>query len=97
VRAAYWHVGGKGYSERDAIKLHAVGKGRLDASPDWQDLEARLPRRVRSLVEGIRAGQFPMHSADDKCTGNCPYSTVCRVNHVRALAKTWHPPEEEAP
>jgi hypothetical protein len=97
VRAAYWHVGGAGYTEKEAVKLHVIAEGALQVSPEWQALEARLPPRVRSLVAGIRTGQFPMHSADDTCTGNCPYRTVCRVNHARALVKGWRAPGEETP
>jgi RecB family exonuclease len=96
-RAAYWHVALKGYQEKDAVKFHVVAEGRLAVDPDWQSLEANLRVRVRSLVEGIRSGQFPMHSADEDCTGRCPFSTVCRVNQVRSLEKTWQPPAGDEP
>ncbi|MEX0678244.1 MAG: PD-(D/E)XK nuclease family protein [Pirellulales bacterium] len=94
-RAAYWHVAGKGYQEKDALKFLVVADGRLAKSPEWQALESKLRVRLRSLVAGIRGGQFPMHSADDECTGRCPFNTVCRVNQVRSLEKTWQPPGEE--
>ena len=93
-RAAYWHVAGEGYKE--AVKCYIEAGGRLEISPDWESLSARLRKRIRALVEGIRQGQFPMHSADDECTGHCPYSTTCRVNQVRALGKAWQAPVEEA-
>jgi ATP-dependent helicase/DNAse subunit B len=96
-RAAYWHVAGKGYQEKDAVKFHLVAEGRLAASPEWNELRHQLPARVRSLVEGVRRGEFPMHSIDDECTGRCPYSTVCRVNQVRSLEKSWQPPGEPQP
>lgn len=96
-RAAYWHVAGKGYVEKDAVKFHVIADQRLSVDPEWQELKTRLPARVRSLVEGVRRGEFPMHSIDDECTGRCPYSTVCRVNQVRSLGKTWQPPGEPSP
>jgi hypothetical protein len=96
-RAAYWHISGKGYVEKDAVKFQLVADGRLAADPEWQDLRAKLPSRVRSLVDGVRRGAFPMHSIDHECTGLCPYNTVCRVNQVRALDKTWPPPGEPQP
>jgi RecB family exonuclease len=95
-RAAYWHVAADGYKEKEAIKFQLDADGRLAASPDWEGLEIRLRERVRSLVDGIRGGQFPMHSVDDKCTSRCPYSTVCRVNQVRQLGKAWQAPREES-
>jgi hypothetical protein len=52
---------------------------------------------VRSLVTGIRQGQFPVISADEQCTSRCEFSTVCRVNQARAIGKQWQPPEEAAP
>jgi ATP-dependent helicase/nuclease subunit B len=94
-RAGYWHVGGDGYKE--VIEFHADSGGRLAESRDWESLEAQLRSRVGSLVEGIRHGEFPMHSADDKCTSHCPYHTVCRVNQVRALGKTWEAGRDQGP
>jgi ATP-dependent helicase/DNAse subunit B len=96
-RAAYWHVSGSGYQEKESVKFRAVLKRGLAADPEWTTLEPQLRERVGSLVASIRDGQFPMHSADDKCTGLCPYRTVCRVNQVRALGKTWPPPGEDEP
>jgi ATP-dependent helicase/DNAse subunit B len=94
-RAAYWHVAGKGYKEKDAVKFHEVADEQLVANAEWNDLDAALRVRLRSLVEGIRSGQFPMHSSDDKCTAQCPFHTVCRVNQVRSLGKTWQPPGKD--
>jgi ATP-dependent helicase/DNAse subunit B len=96
-RAAYWHISGKGYVEKEAVKFHAVAEGRLAIDPEWHALRASLPVRVRSLVEGVRRGEFPMHSIDPDCTGLCPFGTVCRVNQVRSLDKTWQPPGESTP
>ncbi len=92
-RAAYWHVAGKGYQEKEAVKFRMAAGGRLQACEEWEILEAAIKPRIRSLIEGIRRGQFPMHSADDKCTSYCDYRSVCRVNQVRSLEKHWEPPE----
>jgi hypothetical protein len=91
----YWHVAGPGCKE--TITLHAPAEGRLRPSAEWRRLLRELPARIWSLVRGIRQGQFPMHSADERCTSRCPYNTVCRVNQARALGKTWEPPGEDAP
>ncbi|REK12886.1 MAG: hypothetical protein DWQ37_09660 [Planctomycetota bacterium] len=92
-RAAYWHVSDKGYQEKEAVKFHDLADAGIEPSEQWRELEAALGPRVRSLVEGIRAGEFPMHSWDDRCTSYCDYKTVCRVNQTRWLEKTWQPPE----
>jgi hypothetical protein len=92
LRAAYWHVAGRGYREKDAVKFHVVADGQLVKSPEWLALESQVRERAQSLVAGIRGGQFPVFSADEHCTGRCPFNTVCRVNQVRSLEKTWRPP-----
>jgi ATP-dependent helicase/nuclease subunit B len=94
-RAAYWHVAGQGYKE--AIEFHTDVDGQLKISPRWESQSAELRVRVRSLVAGIRKGQFPMASADDECTSHCAFNTVCRVNQVRALGKQWQAPVDEPP
>jgi hypothetical protein len=93
--AAYWHVAGKGYQE--VIAFHADADGGLQVTPEWETFRTDLTLRVRSLIEGIRQGQFPMHSVEEDCTSRCAYRTVCRVNQVRALGKIWQAPREEAP
>ncbi|MEX2112153.1 MAG: PD-(D/E)XK nuclease family protein [Pirellulales bacterium] len=90
----YWHVAGKGCNE--SIRLSEHDEGRLRDSAAWQALLNELPKRLLSLVRGVRDGQFPMASADAKCTSRCAYRTVCRVNQVRSLGKDqkWQPPAE---
>jgi ATP-dependent helicase/nuclease subunit B len=46
---------------------------------------------LAGLTQGIRRGRFPVFSADERCTGSCPFSTICRINQVRALEKTCQP------
>lgn len=96
-RAAYWHVAAKGYQEKDAVKFQLDAAGQIQLNPEWESLEARLRLRVRSLVEGIRRGEFPMYSADEKCTSYCDFATVCRVNQARQRPKIWQAPEVESP
>jgi RecB family exonuclease len=96
-RAAYWHVAANGYQEKDAVKLLLDAGGQMQVNPEWESLEAKLRQRVRSLVEGIRRGEFPMLSNDDKCTSHCDFATVCRVNQARQGKKQWQAPRLEAP
>jgi RecB family exonuclease len=93
-RAAFWHVAGEGYREKEAVKFHHDSEGRFSIASEWDQLDRQLRVRVKSLVEGIRGGQFPMHSHDDECTSRCAYRTVCRINQARSLGKQWQPPEE---
>jgi len=92
-RAAYWHLSGKGYEEKHALKfLEFDNERRLRISEQWEALQAALGARIRSLVEGIRRGEFPVYSSDEKCTSFCEFRTVCRINQVRSLEKAWQPP-----
>ena len=94
-RAAYWFLRDKGYQE--ALAFYARIDGEVRPSEEWESLRGKLMARVLSLVHGIRAGQFPMCSADDECTSRCSYSTVCRVHHARSLEKIWEPPHVDIP
>jgi hypothetical protein len=97
-RAAYWHLSGKGYEEKHALKFLEFDNDRqLRISEEWEALQAALGARIRSLVEGIRRGEFPVYSNDDKCTSFCEFRTVCRINQVRSLEKEWQPPACGAP
>ena len=95
-RASYWLVKEKGFRHRSALAFYQLIEGQLELDDSWAGLRDQLLARVVSLVRGIQDGQFPMHCADDKCTGRCPYHTMCRVGQVRALEKTWQPPEDGA-
>lgn len=92
-RASYWLVKEKGFRHRSALAFYQLVDGEFALDPVWENLRDQLLSRVVSLVRGIRAGQFPMHCADENCTGRCPYHTVCRVGQARSLDKTWQPPE----
>jgi ATP-dependent helicase/DNAse subunit B len=85
--AGYWHLKEKGY--RAWFALHESEHGRPKAFVDWETRRREVYEKVAALVAGIRAAQFPVYSLDEKCTGMCPYHTVCRINQVRSLEKEW--------
>jgi len=90
-RAAYWYVREGGFKPRQALRMYRNDDGRIELEPAWEDIRAGLGDTVAGLVEAIRTGRFPVLSADEHCTGHCPFSTVCRVNQVRSLEKTCQP------
>lgn len=88
--AGYWHVRLDGY--RPWREFGELDQGRPQEARSWVEHRRRILAKVFSLVAGVRKGEFPMLSADLNCTSHCDYRTVCRVNHVRALEKSWTPP-----
>ena len=92
-QAGYWLVKKQGFDHRNALKFHHYAEGLLQADEAWPQLREQLLARVVALVQGIRRGEFPMNSADEKCTSHCHFNTVCRVGQVRALEKKWPPSE----
>ena len=90
-QAGYWYVREGGFKPRQALRMYRNDDGRIELEPAWEELRAGLGDTVAGLVGGIRGGRFPVCSADDRCTGRCPYSTVCRINQVRSLEKTCQP------
>ena len=64
-----WAVHGCGASNGTAIV----------STQRWKEVRGRLLDRVRQIISGIRRAEFPMVNADEHCTGNCPFRTVCRV------------------
>jgi hypothetical protein len=91
-QAGYWYIGADGFKPRQALRMYQAATDGLEPSPDWEEIRSLLARTVVGLVDGMREGQFPVWSADPDCTGRCPFSTVCRINQVRSLEKTWQPP-----
>jgi len=89
--AGYWFVSDGGYPARQALRIHERHEDGLRPTDEWRALRASLVAHVLALVDGIRGGQFPVISRDDHCTSYCDFRTVCRVNQVRALEKTWEP------
>ncbi len=91
--AGFWSIGNRdagastGFKRRIVIgRLH---QGELQPDDQWTEIEQAARAAVFQIVEAIRKGCFPVFSANENCTGNCPYSTICRVNQARALEKQW--------
>ncbi len=89
--AAYWYLRDEGIKPRQALRMYRKVDGRFELDSKWEEMRAGLAGTVSALVGGIRQGSFAVCSADDRCTGYCPFSTVCRVNQVRSLEKIWQP------
>jgi ATP-dependent helicase/DNAse subunit B len=94
-QAGYWYVREAGFRPRQALSMYRNDEGRLELEPKWEELRSGLADTVGALVCGIRRGQFPVCNADERCTGRCPYSTICRINQVRSLEKTCQPTANE--
>ncbi|MFZ1935805.1 MAG: PD-(D/E)XK nuclease family protein, partial [Thermoguttaceae bacterium] len=94
-RAAYWYLRDDGFKPRQALKMYDDIDGRIELDPKWEEIRAGLSNTVIRLVRAMRAGQFPVCSGDEHCTGHCPFRTVCRINQVRSLEKTWQPTANE--
>ena len=94
-RAAYWYVRDDGFKPRQALKMYENIDGRIELDRDWEEARDRLGDTVAALVQSMRAGRFPVCSADDHCTSHCPFSTICRINQVRSLEKTCQPTATE--
>jgi ATP-dependent helicase/DNAse subunit B len=90
-RAGYWYLRDDGFKPRQALKMYDDIDGRIELDPQWEEIRAGLSNTVIGLVCAMRAGQFPVCSGDEHCTGHCPFRTVCRINQVRSLEKTWQP------
>jgi hypothetical protein len=87
LACGYWHPRAKGYIVWR--EYQRADEGSLQPDAHWPAMRAALLAKVVEMVEGIRAAQFPVYSQDKDCTGSCPYRTVCRIQQVRALDKTW--------
>jgi len=90
-QAGYWHLKEGGFKPKQALKMYRQGPAGLEPEENWEGIRGGLRQTVVALVRGIRNGDFPTCSHDDRCTGYCPYSTICRINQVRSLEKTWQP------
>lgn len=92
-QVGYWFLSERGYQGQ--LQLAAQAEGRVERTEVWKALIETIEAKVFALVRGMRHAEFPMHNLDDKCTSHCDYREACRVNQVRALGKTWAPPEEQ--
>jgi hypothetical protein len=91
-RAGYWGVADGGFKSKQALSISEMAAGQALATAEWSQLRSAIEDLIVRLVENIRAGQFPVSSRNDECTSFCEFSTVCRINHVRALEKQWELP-----
>ena len=86
LQAGYWFLKESGY--KDALACHEIVDGEVRPTGEWMAYRHQLAQWVLAAVRGVRAGDFPVISVDDKCTSTCAYSTVCRVNQVRGARKS---------
>jgi len=61
----------------------------IGPTADWEQIRLDLPKIIGALARGMRRAEFPVFSRNDHCTRNCPFSTLCRINQIRSLEKTW--------
>ena len=91
-QAGYWYLADNGFRPKQALRMYHAAAGSLEPEEAWEAMRASIGRTVAGLVRGMREGQFPVSSTDIHCTGTCPYATVCRIDQIRSLEKTWQPP-----
>ena len=89
LTVGYWNIQDKGFhnGREGLLAVHEVDGQTLHNSPPWDELQPQLIDCIRQLVTNIRDGQFPVDNPDEDCTRWCPYCTLCRVAHIRSLAK----------
>jgi len=90
-QAGYWYVADDGFKPKQSLKMYRQNGNALEPEPVWEQIRQGLAVTVLSLVRAIRQGRFAVSSCDPRCTGYCPFHTVCRINQVRSLEKTWIP------
>ncbi|QDU58041.1 PD-(D/E)XK nuclease family protein [Aeoliella mucimassa] len=95
LKAGYWVLRDKGFADHNTQELYVVQAGQVAATKDWQRLDEAIRERIRELVFGVRAAEFPMVNTDDKCTSACDLSHVCRVAQTRSLGKAWPPIQDD--
>jgi ATP-dependent helicase/nuclease subunit B len=88
-QAAYWYLAKGGFKPKQALSMHGLEGEKLEPDAAWEETRELLGQTVAALVDGIRRAEFPVYNADEKCTSFCPFSTICRINHIRSLEKTW--------
>ena len=88
-RVGYWYLRDSGFQSHDLPQLFQSTPQGLCETGEWQTLKVTLLERVVQMVQGIRAGDFPVYSQDPDCTGRCEFHTVCRVGQVRTINKRW--------
>ena len=95
LQGGYWYVKNNGFKVWREFSDETDGP--LSATEEWNLRRQELIEHVFAVIEQIRAGNFPVSSVDERCTSYCAYKTVCRINQVRAIEKTWNPTEPTNP
>jgi hypothetical protein len=78
------------------LAIGEIRDGKVQMAAGWSQLRESLLARIAEIVGGIRRGSFPVFNEDKNCGQYCPYSTCCRIGHVRSLQKKWPAVESEA-
>jgi hypothetical protein len=84
--AGYWSMGA-GFDEKGALAV----KKKDEPGPDWAATRTTVHALIRTFVDGIRKGDFPVASRDDKCTSYCDFHLTCRIAQARTSNKLWWP------
>jgi ATP-dependent helicase/nuclease subunit B len=92
-QAGYWWLAGGGFKPRQALKMYRLSDAGVEVEVEWEAIRDQLTRTVVALACSMRRGEFPVLSQNEECSGTCPFHTVCRINQVRSLEKTWMPLE----
>lgn len=90
--AGYWGMG-NGFDTKGALATPPP-----DASTiPWNETQATVHRLIRTFIDHIRRGDFPVDNRNDKCTETCDFQHMCRIRQVRSLKKVWWPrPSEDS-
>jgi len=94
-QAGYWNLRDEGFKPKCALSMYQRRDGGVTPDAEWEELRAGMIETVAGLVRGIRAGEFPVASGNKRCTSFCAYRTICRVNQIRSLEKTWPPATDQ--
>jgi hypothetical protein len=93
LSAGYWSIRGKGFGagarSGGPLAIGEIRDGKVEVAAGWTELRQELLARIAEIVGGIRRGAFPVFNADPNCGQYCPFSTGCRIGHVRSLEKVW--------
>ncbi len=91
LQAGYWNVAGEGFKSKQSLVMHALVRGDVEITEQWEKIRMDLETIIPILVQCIRNGEFRVFNPDQECTRYCPFSTVCRIRQIRSLEKTWTP------
>ena len=96
-QAGYWYLREKGFPAKKSLVMYEPSETGVQPTEDWETIRMVLPEVLAALVTGMRTGQFPVYNVDEHCTRNCPLKTVCRIQQIRWLEKTWSAMPEDEP